>query len=150
MVVGIARFAVKDNLFAPIDPPLVISNAVNLRRESSILYSRISVLILINTIIILYLNLDINFFVKGIVLYGGLLSIKLYSYIFIIFALLLSVFILGITSVLPNFLVNNYNTNYSSTQTISSNGFFNNMIKEVNNSLNNIITNKMADQFRII
>src|ERR1700733_7729012 len=142
---------------------LLLSNAVNLRRESSILYSRISVLILVNTIIILYINLDVNFLLKGIVLYGGLMSVKLYTYIFIIFVLLLSVFILGITSTFPNYFIKKYN-NFNSGKSYdnittdehsdiamdSDPKLMGIMKEEVENSLNNIISNKMTDQFRII
>ena len=142
---------------------LLLSNAVNLRRESSILYSRISVLILINTIIILYINLDVNFLLKGIVLYGGLMSIKLYTFIFIIFVLSLSVFILGITSTFPNYFIKKYEnintaksydyitTDEHSNVTVDSDPKLMRIMKEeLENSLNNIISNKMTDQFRII
>ena len=142
---------------------LLLSNAVNLRRESSILYSRICVLILVNTIILLYINLDINFLLKGVVLYGGLMSVKLYTYIFIIFVLLLSMFIIGITSVLPNYFIKGYNNiNYTQhNNIIPSNEHFGIVVDsdpklmktmkiEVENYLNHIISNKMADQFRII
>jgi len=127
---------------------ILLSNAVNLKRESSILYSRISVLILINTILILYINLDVNFLLKGVILYGGLMSVKLYTYIFIIFILLLNVFILGITSVMPNYFVKDLNTIGELNRPEEKKELFF-KIKEIN-TINKIISNKMADQFRII
>ena len=152
---------------------LLLSNAVNLRRESSVLYSRISMLILIHAILILYVNLNINFLSKGIIMYGGLMHIKSYTYIFIIFILMLSVFIINITSVLPNQFKQRYITQNAMifpliTDDNSSNAHFylnhksllaydkninillNNLKKNFIYYTNNIISNKMADQFRII
>ena len=57
---------------------LLTSNAMNNRRDSSIIYSRISIIILINTILLLYIILNINFSYKGLILYNGYIDIKNY------------------------------------------------------------------------
>jgi NADH-ubiquinone oxidoreductase chain 2 len=109
----------------------LLSTAVNNRRDSSILYSRISILVLLNTLVILYINYNYNFINNGLILYGGLMQIKNYTLIFISFILILSTFIIGINSFLPNnFLFNN--------------------IKHISIKKMNLLINKMADQYRII
>ena len=45
---------------------LLLSIAVNNRRDCSILYSRITILVLINTLIILYVNYNSNFIYNGL------------------------------------------------------------------------------------
>jgi len=112
---------------------LLTSNAMNNRRDSSIIYSRISVLIIINTILLLYIILNINFTYKGLILYNGYMEIKNYIIIFIIFILIVSAIIISINSVYPR-------------EIFIRNTKLNN--KYLHN-LTNII-NKMSDQYRII
>jgi|SRR5271170_205593 len=50
---------------------LLLSNAVTLRRDKSILYSRISIIILIYSCLIGYNNLDFSFLENGIGLFTG-------------------------------------------------------------------------------
>ena len=80
---------------------LLTSNAMNNRRDSSIIYSRISIIILINTILLLYIILNINFSYKGLILYNGYIDIKNYLLVFIIFILIISAIIISINSVYP-------------------------------------------------
>jgi NADH-ubiquinone oxidoreductase chain 2 len=110
---------------------LLLSTAVNNRRDSSILYSRITILVLINTLIILYINYNSSFIHNGLIIYGGLMLIKNYTMIFISFILILSIFIIGINSFLPN-------------------KFMEGNIKYISNKKMGIFVNKMADQYRII
>jgi NADH:ubiquinone oxidoreductase subunit 4 (subunit M) len=56
---------------------LLLSNAITLRRDKSILYSRVTIVTLILTALIIYSNLYITFLAKGIELFGGLF----YTYI---------------------------------------------------------------------
>ena len=112
---------------------LLTSNAMNNRRDSSIIYSRISVFILINTIFLLYLILNINYSYKGLILYNGYIDIKNYLLIFIIFILIISAIIISINSVYPR------------TIFIKNTILNNNYIKNLTN-----IANKMTDQYRII
>jgi NADH-ubiquinone oxidoreductase chain 2 len=112
---------------------LLISNAMNNRRDSSIIYSRISIFILINTIILLYIILNINFSSKGLILYNGYIDIKNYLLIFIIFILTISALIMSINSV------------YSRTIFIKNTTLNNKYLQNLTN-----IINKMSDQYRII
>ena len=54
-----------------------LSNAITLRRDKSILYSRVTIVTLILTALIIYSNLYITFLAKDIGLFGGLF----YTYI---------------------------------------------------------------------
>jgi NADH-ubiquinone oxidoreductase chain 2 len=112
---------------------LLLSTAVNNRRDCSILFSRVTMLILINTIIILYVNINVNFLSDGLILYGGLMTIKNHTILFSIFILLLSTFIVSLSSFFPRKIIANLgkdNMKFTSLMTI--------------------ITNKMSDQYRII
>src|SRR6202167_4144473 len=71
---------------------LLLSNAVTLRRDKSILYSRISMIILIYSCLIGYNNLDFSFLENGIGLFGGLFHATCITNIFHIFILLLTAF----------------------------------------------------------
>jgi NADH-ubiquinone oxidoreductase chain 2 len=106
---------------------------MNNRRDSSIIYSRISIIILINTILLLYIILNINFSYKGLILYNGYIDIKNYLLVFIVFILIISAIIISINSVYPR-------TIFIKDTTLNN--------KYIQN-LSNII-NKMSDQYRII
>src|ERR1700753_2362395 len=115
---------------------LLLSNAVNNRRDSSILYSRISMVILLYTCILIYNNLYTSFFYSGISLFGGLLFFENYTLIFTLFILILSIFILAITSFFPRKIIQEY---------ISSNKTLHKLFNEKEE-----IYNKMSEQYRII
>lgn len=88
---------------------LILSTAVNNNRDSSILFSRITILALITSLIVLSINLNFNFIDEGIILYGGLFMIKSHLFLFILFILMLSLFIIGLSCFnlrkkLPNIL----------------------------------------------
>ena len=112
---------------------LLTSNAMNNRRDSSIIYARISIFILINTIFLLYLILNINFSYKGLILYNGYLDIKNYLLVFIIFILIISALIISINSIYPR------------TIFIKNTTLNNKYIQNITN-----VINKMSDQYRII
>jgi NADH-ubiquinone oxidoreductase chain 2 len=112
---------------------LLTSNAMNNRRDSSIIYSRISVIILINTILLLYLILSINFSYKGLILYNGYIEIKNYTLFFIVFILIISAIIISINSVYPRIIF------------IKNTTLKNKYLQNLTN-----IVNKMSDQYRII
>lgn len=78
---------------------LLLSNAVNIRRDIAILYNRIAIIILIYCI----LNDISSLFVisKGIGLHGGLLLITNITQVFHIFIFLISGLILTLTSFYP-------------------------------------------------
>src|SRR3984957_7042758 len=78
---------------------LLLSNAVTLRRDKSILYS--SIIILLYSCLIGYNNLDFSFLENGIGLFGGLFHATCITNIFHIFILLLSSIILVLTAFYP-------------------------------------------------
>jgi NADH-ubiquinone oxidoreductase chain 2 len=77
----------------------LLSNAVNARRDISILYNRIAILILFYCI----LNdlSSLNIVTKGIGIHGGLLLVNNITLIFHIFVYLVSALILVLTSFYP-------------------------------------------------
>jgi NADH-ubiquinone oxidoreductase chain 2 len=78
---------------------LLLSNAVNSRRDISILYNRIAILILIYCILNDIASLTVV--TKGIGLHGGLLLITNLTQIFHIFLFIVSILILTLTSFYP-------------------------------------------------
>ena len=78
---------------------LLISNAVTLRRDMSILFNRIAILILIYSILLDYSSLSM--LSKGIGLHGGLLHITNITQIFHIFIFFISILIIQLTSFYP-------------------------------------------------
>ena len=122
---------------------LIMSNAVNTRRDSSILYSRISILILLNSCLILYNSFFNNFLTSGLVLYNGLICIENYTLIFTLFILFLSILIIAINSVFPfkQFFADNIFSYISSNFKI----LFSEHTKQ-----HKILANSMSEQYRII
>ena len=80
---------------------LLLSNAVTLRREKSILYSRETVLILVFSSLIALKNLDMSFLAEGIGLYGGLFHATPITHTFHIFIFFVSAIILQLTAFYP-------------------------------------------------
>jgi NADH-ubiquinone oxidoreductase chain 2 len=78
---------------------LILSNAVTLRRDMSILFNRIVILTLIFSILLDMSSLSL--ISKGIGLHGGLLHITNITQIFHIFIYLISILILQLTSFYP-------------------------------------------------
>ena len=78
---------------------LLVSNAVNLRRDISILYNRIAMIILAYCILNDIASLSVV--TKGIALHGGLLLVTNLTQIFHIFLFLVSILILTLTSFYP-------------------------------------------------
>lgn len=114
---------------------LLMSNAVSLRRDKSILYSRITIIILLLSS---YLTLDSLYLTNldtGIGLYGGLFSATSITHTFQLFIFLVSAAILQLTSFYPRKV------------------FFKNSSKLLSYNAINFkakILNKMGEQFKII
>jgi len=123
-----------------------MSNAVNNRRDSSILYSRISILILLSSLIILYNNFFNDFLLNGIILYNGLLCIENFMIIFILFIILLSIGIISINSVFPIKKINFINLNVIIKSIFNS--FYSDSIQKDNEKIK--VKNYMSEQYRII
>ena len=115
---------------------LLLSNAVNSRRDISILYNRIAMLIL--TYCILNDIASLTVVTKGIGLHGGLLLITNLTQIFHIFLFIVSILILTLTSFYPRKV---WVSEYSSLKDLVLNKFV---------YYNTKIINKMGEQFKII
>jgi len=113
----------------------LLSNAVNARRDISILYNRIAILILFYCI----LNdiSSLNIVAKGIGIHGGLLLVNNITLIFHIFVYLVSALILVLTSFYPRKV---WISQHSSLQSL----LFNNFVY-----YNTKIINKMGEQYKL-
>lgn len=80
---------------------LLFSNAVTLRRDKSILFSRIVIIGLLLTSFLAYTNLYIRPLEKGIGIYGGLFNVSTFTQTFNIFIFLVSAVILTLTAFYP-------------------------------------------------
>ena len=80
---------------------LLLSNAISLRRDKSILYSRVTITILFYSTLLSYNNVHYLFLNKGIGIFGGLFHATCTSTIFHTFILSISSVILLLTSFYP-------------------------------------------------
>lgn len=78
---------------------LLLSNAVTLRRDMSILFNRIAIIALAYSI--LHDIMSLSLLSKGISLHGGLLNVTNITQIFHIFVFSISILILQLTSFYP-------------------------------------------------
>ena len=117
---------------------LLLSNAVTLRRDKSILFSRVSIIILLYSILLAKNGLYINYIDKGIGIYSGLFHVTSITQIFHIFIFLISAVILQLTAFFPRRV---WSEKYSSFNKIISHYFI---------YYRNKITNKTGEQFKII
>ena len=117
---------------------LLVSNAISLRRDKSILYSRVAIISLIFTSIIALNSLHIKPLEKGIGIYGGLFNVTTFTQTFNIFIFLISAVILILTAFYPRKI---YIRQYSSISKLF-------LFKLLYNK--NLIANKTGEQFRII
>jgi len=115
---------------------LLLSNAVTLRRDISILFNRIAIIVLIYSI--LHHVVGLSMLTKGITLHGGLLHITNITQIFQIFIFIISIIILQFTSFYPRKV---WVPEYSSLQQQLLNNFVYYRTK---------IINKMGEHFKII
>ena len=112
---------------------LLTSNAVTLRRDKSILYSREVIIILLYTFLITF-SFDTAFLNKGIGLFGGLFQATPFTQAFHLFIIAISAIILQLTAFYPRKVLSDKNS--KSLDNVSFN------IKDA--------LNKMGEQFRII
>jgi len=80
---------------------LLLSNAITLRRDKSILYSRVAILVLLYTSLLALFSLYLTSLDKGIGLYGGLFHATSITQTFHIFIFLISAIILQLTAFHP-------------------------------------------------
>lgn len=117
---------------------LLVSNAVTLKRDKSILYSRIVLIALISTSFIGLNNLFIKSMEKGIGIYGGLFNVTTFTQTFNIFIFLITAIILTLTAFYPRKV---YTKEHSSIYSLLFMNFSYNR---------KTISNKTGEQFRII
>nr|UFY98574.1 NADH dehydrogenase subunit 2 [Corynespora cassiicola]UFY98591.1 NADH dehydrogenase subunit 2 [Corynespora cassiicola]UFY98608.1 NADH dehydrogenase subunit 2 [Corynespora cassiicola]UFY98625.1 NADH dehydrogenase subunit 2 [Corynespora cassiicola]UFY98642.1 NADH dehydrogenase subunit 2 [Corynespora cassiicola] len=117
---------------------LLLSNAITLRRDKSILYSRITITILLISAFIAYDNLYFAFLNKGIGIFGGLFHTTCTTNVFHIIILLISSVVLLLTSFYPRKV---WLKEYSSLDRI----LFTKLIY-----YQTIFLNKMGEQYKII
>lgn len=80
---------------------LLLSNAITLRRDKSILYSRVAIIVLLYTSLLALFGLYLTCLDKGIGLYGGLFHATSITQIFHIFIFLISAIVLQLTAFHP-------------------------------------------------
>jgi NADH-ubiquinone oxidoreductase chain 2 len=80
---------------------LLLSNSITSRRDKSILYSRITITILLISAFIAYDNLSLLFLAKGIGIFGGLFHTTATTNTFHVFIFLITSIILLLTSFYP-------------------------------------------------
>ena len=117
---------------------LLLSNAVSLRRDKSILFSRVSIIILLYSTFLANNSLYITSIDKGIGIYSGLFHTTSITQIFHIFIFIISAAILQLTGFYPRKV---WIKNYSSFNKLLFYNFIYYRSK---------ITNKMGEQFKII
>jgi len=117
---------------------LLLSNALTMRRDKSILFSRVVIIALISTSFLAWNNLFIKPLVKGIGIYGGLFNVTTFTQTFNIFIFLISAVILTLTAFFPRKV---YHKEYSTLYDLL-------FLKFTYNK--NSISNKIGEQFRII
>jgi NADH-ubiquinone oxidoreductase chain 2 len=117
---------------------LLLSNAITLRRDKSILYSRVAIIVLLYSSILAIFSLYLTCLDKGIGLYGGLFHTTSTTQIFHIFIFLISAVILQLTAFHPRRV---WIAEYSSLSKLFLYNFLYYRTK---------ITNKMGEQFKII
>ena len=91
---------------------LLLSNAVSFRRDTSILYSRVGIIILFYCIYLSYNNLFITYLDNGIGLFGGLFYTSSITQTFHILIFVISLLILNMTGFYPRKLVSNQYMSY--------------------------------------
>ena len=113
---------------------LLLSNAVTLRRDKSILYSRLAMIILLYSPLIAFNNTTVKFIESGLALYGGLFHYTVLTEVFQIFIFIVSCFILHLNSFYPREIWSGIESRY---------GFD-------SSKYNKDIINKASQQFRLI
>lgn len=117
---------------------LLLSNAITLRRDKSILYSRVAIKILLYSSTLALFSSFFLCLAKGIGLFGGLFHATIITHVFQLFIFLISAVILQLTAFHPRRV---WIADYSSLSKLFLYNFLYYRTK---------ITNKMGEQFKII
>jgi NADH-ubiquinone oxidoreductase chain 2 len=117
---------------------ILVSNAVTLQRDKSIMYSRVAVSGLTIISLLTYNNLHVRDLAEGIGLYGGLFNVTGFTVGFNLFILLIASLILTLTAFLPRKVcIDGYSGPYK-------------LIYYVFLYNKNLISNRTEESFRII
>jgi len=117
---------------------LLLSNALTLRKDKSILFSRVVIVGLLSTSFLAWNNLFMQSLDKGIGIYGGLFNVTPYTQTFNLFIFIISALILTLTAFFPRKVsIKEHSSLYDLL-----------FLKFKYNK--NVISNKMGEQFRII
>jgi NADH-ubiquinone oxidoreductase chain 2 len=117
---------------------LLLSNAVTLRRDKSILFNRVAIIGLIYSSLLAISSLFIDKLLNGIGLYGGLFNATSITQVFHIFIFFISAIIMQLTAFYPRRV---WIAEYSSLNKLI---FYNFLYYRTK------IVNKMGEQFKII
>ncbi len=117
---------------------ILLSNALTLRRDKSILYNRVAIIILLYCSIFALDSLYITYLERGIGIYGGLFHVTSITHVFHVFIFLVSAIILQLTGFYPRKV---WLEKHSSLSKLL---FYNFVYYRTE------ITNKMGEQFKII
>jgi NADH-ubiquinone oxidoreductase chain 2 len=117
---------------------LLLSNAVTLRRDKSILFNRVAIIGLIYSSLLALSSLFIDKLLNGIGLYGGLFNATSITQVFHIFIFFISAIIMQLTAFYPRRV---WIAEYSSLKKLI---FYNFLYYRTK------IVNKMGEQFKII
>ena len=117
---------------------LLLSNAVTLRRDKSILFSRVAIVVLLYSFLLGFNSLYISYLDRGIGLFGGLFHATSTTHIFQLFIFIVSAAILQLTAFYPRRV---WISEYSSLTKLFLYNFLYYKTK---------ITDKMGEQFKII
>jgi NADH-ubiquinone oxidoreductase chain 2 len=117
---------------------ILLSNAVSLRRDKSILFSRAAILVLLYSSLIGLVSLYISSLDRGIGLFGGLFNATSTTQIFQIFIFVVSAVILQLTAFYPRRVLLEKTASLSAIINV-----------KFNESINSI-RNKKGEQFKII
>ena len=117
---------------------LLLSNAVTLRRDKSILFNRVAIIGLIYSSLLAISSLFIDKLLNGIGLYGGLFNATSITQVFHIFIFYISAIIMQLTAFYPRRV---WIAEYSSLSKLILYNFLYYRTK---------IVNKMGEQFKII
>ena len=116
---------------------LLSSNAVTLRRDKSILFSRISIIILLYSLLLSLISLFYTYIGKGLGLYGGLFQTTSNTQTFHNFIFIVSAVIIQLTAFYPRKITSEY---FSLSKLVLSEFIYH----------KTRIINKMGEQFKII
>jgi NADH-ubiquinone oxidoreductase chain 2 len=116
---------------------IILSNAVTIRRDKTIIYNRISLLAITAGTIDLFFVITYKAFDKGIGLFNNLFHLTSSAIVFQLFTYILTIIIFQLISFFPRKLHNN---NYNVINTIKTN---------INTTIE-FVTNKIGEQFKIM